>query len=153
MNLCQELQDLDHWAASDEPAMVYEAIGGMGKSALVWEWLQHHADEHLPGLAGKVWWSFYERGSSVRGFVRHTLAYVTEQDEEVYRNADDWEVTRALVDALRRRRFLLVLDGFERILAAYHHLDKAQIRDDRIEEDLRQCTNPLDAEQIGRAHV
>ena len=144
----QELLDLDAWAASNEPAMVYEAIGGMGKSALAWEWLQHHADAHIPGLAGKVWWSFYERGSSVRGFVRHALAYVTEQDEEVYRNTDDWEVTRALVDALRERRFLLVLDGFERILAAYHHLDKAQIRDDRIEEDLRQCTNPLDAELV-----
>lgn len=144
----QELEDLNRWAASDAPAMVYEAIGGMGKSALVWEWLQNHADRHLPNLAGKVWWSFYERGSSVRGFVRHALAYITEQDEEVYRNADDWEVTRALVDALHERRFLLVLDGFERILAAYHHLDKAQIRDDRIQEDLRQCTNPLDAELV-----
>ncbi len=144
----QELQDLDRWAASDEPAMVYEAIGGMGKSALAWEWLQEHAEKQIPGLSGRLWWSFYERGSSVRGFVRHALAYVTEQDEEVYRESDDWEVTRALVAALRERRFLLVLDGFERILAAYHHLDKAQIRDDRIEEDLRQCTNPVDAELV-----
>jgi hypothetical protein len=142
----QELRDLDRWAASGEPALVFEAIGGMGKSALVWEWLQSHAAQQIPGLAGRMWWSFYERGSSLRGFVRHALAYVTGQSEEAYRHSGDWEATHALLSELRRRPFLLVLDGFERILAAYHHLDKAQIRDDRIQEDLRQSTNPMDGD-------
>jgi tetratricopeptide (TPR) repeat protein len=84
----------------------------------------------------------------MRGFVRHALAYVTETDVEAYRHADDWEVTRSLADALRKKPFLLVLDGFERILAAYHHLDKAQIRDDQVQEDLRQSTNPLDGDLV-----
>jgi len=39
----QELRDLDRWASSEETAMVYEAIGGMGKSALAWEWLRTHS--------------------------------------------------------------------------------------------------------------
>lgn len=142
----QELRDLDRWAASGEPALVFEALGGMGKSALVWEWLQSHAELHIPNLAGRMWWSFYERGSSMRGFVRHALAYITGQGEESLRHADDWDVTRSLVGELKQRPFLLVLDGFERILAAYHHLDKAQIRDDLIQEDLRQSTNPLDGD-------
>lgn len=143
-----ELKDLDRWAASPEPSLVFEAIGGMGKSALAWEWMEHRAAQHIPNLAGRVWWSFYERGSSMRGFVRHALAYVTETDVEDYRHADDWEVTHSLVDALRKRPFLVVLDGFERILAAYHHLEKAQIRDDQIQEDLRQSTNPLDGDLV-----
>jgi hypothetical protein len=144
----QELRDLDNWAASGDPAMVYEAIGGMGKSALAWEWLQTHSEKQLPNLAGRMWWSFYERGSSMRGFVRHALAYVTGEPEENFRNADDWEVTHTLIARLRERPFLLVLDGFERILAAYHHLEKAQIRDDKVREDLCQCTNPLDGDLI-----
>ena len=144
----QELHNLDRWAKSDRTAMVYEAIGGMGKSALAWEWLQAHSEKQLPQLAGRLWWSFYERGSSMRGLVRHALAYVTGEDVETYRQADDWDVTRALLVNLQQRPYLLVLDGFERILAAYHHLEKAQMRDDKIQEDLRQFTNPLDGDLI-----
>src|SRR5262249_716157 len=74
--------------------------------------------------------------------------YVTGEVEERFRHADDWEITRTLIDRLRERPYLLVLDGFERILAAYHHLEKAQIRDDKIQEELCQCTNPLDGDLI-----
>ena len=142
----QELHELDQWAASGEAAMVYEAIGGIGKSALVWEWLESHAEAKIPGLAARIWWSFYERGSSLRGFVRHALAYVNDADVEEYRHMDDWDALRRLVTALRAKPYLIVLDGFERLLAAYHHLDKAQIRDDRVREDLRQSTNPQDGD-------
>lgn len=142
----QELHELDQWAASGEAAMVYEAIGGVGKSALVWEWLERHAEAQIPGLAGRIWWSFYERGSSLRGFVRHALAYVNDADVEEYRHMDDWGAVRQLVAALQKQPYLIVLDGFERLLAAYHHLDKAQIRDDRVREDLRESTNPQDGD-------
>lgn len=142
----QELHELDQWAASGQAAMVYEAIGGIGKSALVWEWLETRADANIPELAGRIWWSFYERGSSLRGFVRHALAYVNDEDVEEYRHMDDWDAVHRLVAALRAKPYLIVLDGFERLLAAYHHLDKAQIRDDRVREDLRQSTNPQDGD-------
>lgn len=142
----QELHELDQWAASGEAAMVYEAIGGVGKSALVWEWLERHAEAQIPLLAGRIWWSFYERGSSLRGFVRHALAYVNDADVEEYRHMDDWDAVRQLVAALQKQPYLIVLDGFERLLAAYHHLDKAQIRDDRVREDLRESTNPQDGD-------
>lgn len=142
----QELHELDQWAESGEAAMVYEAIGGIGKSALVWEWLESRSEAKIPGLAGRIWWSFYERGSSLRGFVRHALAYVNDEDVEEYRHIEDAEAVKRLVTALRSRPYLIVLDGFERLLAAYHHLDKAQIRDDRVREDLRQSTNPQDGD-------
>jgi len=62
----QELATLDDWARSGEPVMVIEAIGGMGKSMLTWQWVNHRA----PGLgiewAGRFWYSFYERGADIR---------------------------------------------------------------------------------------
>ncbi len=53
-----------------------------------------------------------------------------------------------MLTELRRRQFLLVLDGFERVLTAYHRLDKAQIPDDRVDDDLRECVNPPDGELL-----
>jgi hypothetical protein len=144
----QELHELDQWSASGEPALVYEAIGGIGKSALVWEWLTTHAEQRVPDLAGRLWWSFYERGSSLRGFIRQALAYVTDHNLEDFRHMEDREALARLLAALRAKPFLLVLDGFERLLTAYHHLDKAQIRDDRVREDLRESTNPADGDLI-----
>src|SRR5207244_1602444 len=72
----QELADLDAWAASPDTVMVVEAIGGMGKSALTWEWLHRSAARTIRGLAGRVWWSFYEGGTSMSTFIRHALAYI-----------------------------------------------------------------------------
>ena len=53
-----------------------------------------------------------------------------------------------LLAELRKRPFLLVLDGFERVLTAYHRLDKAQIPDDQVDTDLRECINPPDGELL-----
>jgi len=142
-----ELDELDKWATSAKTVMVYEAIGGMGKSALTWEWTQKHAEKQIPGLAGCLWWSFYDTGSSMRGLLRHALAYVRGQDPEELRTIGDWEAAQALVSELQKAPYLLVLDGFERILAAYHQMEKAQIPDDRV-EDLRQCIHPTDGDLI-----
>jgi hypothetical protein len=141
-----ELAELDDWAASADRVMVVEAIGGMGKSALTWEWARHHAEGGLPGLAGRVWWSFYERGTSMKTFLRHALAYVTRQDPEALRGHSAHDCGRQLLAELRRRPYLLVLDGFERVLTAYHRADKAQIRDDRVPADKRECNNPRDGD-------
>ena len=53
-----------------------------------------------------------------------------------------------MVEELRRKPFLLVLDGFERVLTAYHRWDKAQQRDEQIETELRECTNPQDRDLL-----
>lgn len=96
-----ELDALDQWAASEQTVMVYEAIGGMGKSALTWEWARKHAEQQIPGLAGCVWWSFYDPASSMRGFLRHVLAYVRGQDPEELRLIGEWEAAQALVGELK----------------------------------------------------
>ena len=141
-----ELADLAAWATSTDPIMVVEAIGGMGKSALTWEWTLEHAQSHISGLAGRVWWSFYERGTSMHTFLRHALAYVTRQDPEALRNLSAYDCGQQLLAELNRRPYLLVLDGFERVLTAYHCLDKAQMSDDQVPVDKRECTNPKDGD-------
>jgi hypothetical protein len=143
-----ELAELDTWAASADPVLVVEAIGGMGKSALTWEWVRQRAEAVIPGLAGRVWWSFYEQGTSMKTFLRHALAYVTRQDPEALRDLGTHECGRRLLVELNRRPHLLVLDGFERVLTAYHRLDKAQLRDDRVPVDARECTNPRDGDVL-----
>jgi tetratricopeptide (TPR) repeat protein len=141
-----ELAELDAWATSSDPVLVVEAIGGMGKSALTWKWTLEHAQAHISGLAGRVWWSFYERGTSMHTFLRHALAYVTRQDPETLRSLDTYDCGQQLLTELNRRPYLLVLDGFERVLTAYHRLDKAQMADDQVPVDERECTNPKDGD-------
>jgi tetratricopeptide (TPR) repeat protein len=144
----QELAELDAWAASAEPVMVVEAIGGMGKSALCWEWVHRRAESSIPELVGRVWWSFYERGTSMKTFLRHALAYVTRQDPESLRTLSTYDCGHQLLAELRRKPYLLVLDGFERVLTAYYRIDKAQMRDDRVPADKRECTNPKDGDVL-----
>jgi tetratricopeptide (TPR) repeat protein len=144
-----ELDLLDSWANSTDSIMVVEGIGGLGKSAVTWEWTQRRAPAAIPKLAGRVWWSFYEKGTSMVTFVRHALAYVTCQDpESLIKDSSHYERGQQLLTELRKRPFLLVLDGFERVLTAYHRLDKAQIPDDQVNSGLRDCINPPDGELL-----
>ena len=43
--------------------LLYEAMGGSGKSMLTWEWLNHHASRARTDWAGRFWYSFYEQGA------------------------------------------------------------------------------------------
>jgi hypothetical protein len=144
-----ELDRLDAWARSSNSIMVIEGIGGLGKSAVTWEWTNKRAPAAISNLAGRVWWSFYEKGTSMVTFVRHALAYVTGQDPEALgKDSSHYQRGQQLLTELRRRPYLLVLDGFERVLTAYHRLDKAQIPDERADERLRECVNPPDGELL-----
>jgi tetratricopeptide (TPR) repeat protein len=137
-----ELDALDAWARSADPMLIVEAIGGMGKSALTWEWARERAPRAVPRHAGTLWWSFYEGGASTASFVREALAYVTGADPESLRSVPPEEQAQRLLAELRRRPFLLVLDGFERLLTAYHRLDPSKLRDEEVPPDHRACTSP-----------
>ncbi len=146
----EELGKLDDWARSDDPVLVLEAIGGIGKSNLAWEWLRTRAETVTDDLAGGVWWSFYESGTTFVSWVRRTLAHLTRQDPDELRQIPHEERLTALFEALERRPFLLVLDGLERALTAYHRLDPSKLRDDQVEGELRDCTQPRDDEVLRR---
>ena len=144
----KELNDLAAWARSSDTMLVVEAIGGVGKSALTWEWTRELATTTIPELAGIFWWSFYEGGASTASFVQEALAYVTEVDPEDLIAVAYNEQAQRLLTELRRRPYLLVLDGFERLLTAYHQIDPSKLLDDQIQLDHRACTNPLTEDLI-----
>lgn len=106
------------------------AIGGMGKSALTWEWFSNIAPLESPQLAGRFWWSFYESDAYFENFVIRALAYVSRRGSDEVRKISAPEREAALLHILAREPHLLVLDGLERILIAYAHADAARMLDD-----------------------
>jgi tetratricopeptide (TPR) repeat protein len=121
------------------------AIGGMGKTALAWYWLMEDilgSDEQPRKI---VWWSFYDRESGFGRFLKKTIEYVS--DDEV-----DWDSLESRRDQMEYlykllcdNRFLLVLDGAERVLRAYYNLG-SPYQGDEIKEDergdFRSCIEP-----------
>jgi len=59
---------LDRWLDADaaHPLLSLRALGGYGKSALVWHWLTH--DVRPAAWPRVVWWSPYEGGASFDHF-------------------------------------------------------------------------------------
>ena len=138
----EHLAGLDEWAGSTDPVMVIEAIGGTGKSALTWEWVQDRAPAAVSGLAGRMWWSFYDGSPSMTRFLREVLAYTTSRPPREISRLGRAELADEVFIALRSRPYLLVLDGFERLLTAYHRFDPSKLRDEEVEPDQRSLTEP-----------
>jgi tetratricopeptide (TPR) repeat protein len=147
----KELAEFDDWAKSKDPILVVDGIGGLGKSAVTWEWTTNHAPQVIANFAGCIWWSFYEKGTSMVTFIRHALAYVTRQDpdsDKLLRETSHLERGAQLLAELKRKPYLLVLDGFERVLTAYNQFDAGHIPDDLVDDKLRDCINPKDGDLL-----
>jgi hypothetical protein len=76
-----ERATLSDWleADSEHPILVIRALGGFGKSALVWHWLMKDVDPER--WRRVVWWSFYETDAGFNRFVDETLRYLSEKDK------------------------------------------------------------------------
>jgi len=144
-----QLETLGDWATSADPhpILLFEAIGGTGKSMLTWEWTTKHADTVRGDWAGRFWYSFYEKGAFMGDFCRRALAYITESPLEDFRRKKTAELGELLLHQLQARPWLLILDGLERVLVAYHRLDAAQMADDEVDTSKDQIANrdPCDA--------
>ncbi|MBV9759398.1 MAG: DUF4062 domain-containing protein [Acidobacteriaceae bacterium] len=127
-----ELERLTDWstAADPHPVLLFEAIGGSGKSMLTWEWTTKHAAQLRADWAGRFWYSFYERGAVMADFCRRALAYITGQPLDAFKKKKTPELAQRLLHHLQARPWLIVLDGLERVLVAYHRFDAAQIADE-----------------------
>jgi tetratricopeptide (TPR) repeat protein len=127
-----QLETLSDWASASDShsVLLFEAIGGTGKSILTWEWTTKQATSVRQDWAGRVWYSFYEKGATMADCCRRTLSYMTGRSLERFREKNTAELTELLMDQLRERPWLVVLDGVERVLVAYHRFDAAQIPDD-----------------------
>lgn len=128
-----QLETLSDWAsaADPHPVLLFEAIGGTGKSMLTWEWVTKHSTAARDDWAGRFWYSFYERGAIMADFCRRALAYVTGQPLSSFRKAKTRELGKMLLHHLHAAPWLLVLDGLERVLVAYHRFDAAQLADEQ----------------------
>lgn len=149
-----ELQVLSDWANPADPTnlLLFEAIGGNGKSMLTWEWTTNpkHALAARPAdkpWAGRFWYSFYERGAVMVDFCQHALAYMTERPLEDFAKKKTAELKDDLLAQLHARPWLLILDGLERVLVAYHRIDAAEVPDEEanIPTDKIVNRNPCDA--------
>lgn len=128
----EQLETLSEWASPADPhaLLLYEAIGGAGKSILTWEWITKYALDVRSDWAGRFWYSFYDRGATMVDFCRRASAYMTRQPRRVFRERNTAELTEPLIQQLRDRPWLVVLDGLERILTSYHRFDAAQLPDE-----------------------
>ncbi len=128
-----QLATLNDWAGPAEahPVLLFEAIGGTGKSMLTWEWATRHAPDARADWAGVFWYSFYEKGAVMADFCRRALAYMTGQPLKAFGKKKQPELTELLVRQLQARCWLLILDGLERVLVAYHRHDAAQLADEQ----------------------
>ncbi|MBI5934908.1 MAG: hypothetical protein HY867_14480 [Chloroflexi bacterium] len=108
-----EFKMLDEWLANDKHRLlVLRALGGFGKSALAWQWVNVHVNpKEYPKL---IWWSFYESDASFDNFLTDTLKYLNVDIPQGQRNQVD-----EILKAMQGQKILFILDGFERILRAY----------------------------------
>ena len=132
-----QLDTLTDWAAASDPhpVLLFEAIGGAGKSMLTWQWMNHNATAARSDWAGRFWYSFYEKGAVMADFCRRALAYMTGRPLKHFRGKKTGELSGLLLQELRERPWLLVLDGLERVLVAYHRFDAAQLADEHAGEN------------------
>jgi len=153
----QERRMLTEWLTGGRNVLSLVAIGGMGKSALTWAWLQRDVlGLPLPGVAendggecrvpdaarpeGVLWWSFYEKEASFAAFVREALYYASDGQAA---GSSLFDQLKILTIFLAQRRLMLVLDGFERELRAYAGLNAAYQGDYFVEDaDFRSCVDP-----------
>jgi tetratricopeptide (TPR) repeat protein len=151
-----ERQTLTAWFATGPAVLVLGGFGGMGKSSLAWVWLCHdvlgfpisgqdptadrveNPSALPPGSRpdGAIWWSFYER-PEFADFLREGLRYLSEGSEEPELLLSQADAVR-LGEWLGKRRALVVLDGFERLLEAYLPEQPTQVG-----MQGRACADPL----------
>jgi tetratricopeptide (TPR) repeat protein len=141
-----ERKELTEWFTKGScPMFAYVAIGGMGKSALTWYWLQE--DIIKQGLApdGIIWWSFYDREARFETFLMKAIQYVSKGERDPNQIPSTRDRMETLYTFLSNNRFLLVLDGVERVLRAYAGLG-SPYQGDEVTEDKKQeyraCIDP-----------
>jgi len=117
----REQRLLTEWlTAPKHPIFIWAALGGQGKTSLVSNWMSNEPsfDSRWEGV---IWWSFYSPASLPDEFVRYTLTTILGKcpDDSPRRLFD------LLQEKLQSRRFLIVLDGLERVLRGYTGADAA----------------------------
>jgi tetratricopeptide (TPR) repeat protein len=110
-------------AQNGQPALSLVGMGGLGKSALTWFWLNEDLPHENLKFEGILWWSFYEQEASFESFISHALLYASGGTIDPAQLPSDYDRMESLFCILQNAPFLLIFDGLERLLRAYHALD------------------------------
>jgi len=92
------------------------AWGGVGKSALVNQWLARMARQNYNGAERVYGWSFYSQGAaegrqvSADPFIAAALKWFGDPDPT---QGSPWDKGERLAELVKRQRTLLILDGLE----------------------------------------
>ena len=113
----KDLRRLDEaWADPHTHILTLVAWGGVGKTALVNEWLNQMARDNYRGAERVYAWSFYSQGTredrqvSADEFLAHGLKWFGDPDPKA---GAPWEKGARLAGLIRQQKTLLVLDGLE----------------------------------------
>ena len=116
-------QALTAWAAeSEQPVYALIAMGGSGKSALAWNWLQEGAMTVTEPFEGYFWWDFYH-DSDCEKCIAQLLTYLSGGSYGLLLKRSLQKNLEELQSHLNGRRILICLDGVERILNHYREFD------------------------------
>jgi tetratricopeptide (TPR) repeat protein len=132
-----EQKMLDDWLADDKDRLfLLRALGGFGKSALTWQWINTRVDP--TEWTKVVFWSFYEGDASFEHFIEETLKYLKIEVPQGQRPQVD-----ELLKAMQGGKILLIMDGFERLLRAYGNMNASHQGDDdkKLKDFDRDCVN------------
>ena len=115
----RELKRLDGaWKDESTRVVCLVAWGGVGKTALVKEWLERMGEDNFRGAERVYAWSFYSQGTredrqvSSEPFINDALIFFGDPDPT---QGDQWEKGRRLAGLIRKYKTLLILDGLEPI--------------------------------------
>ncbi|MFC3099825.1 DUF4062 domain-containing protein [Altererythrobacter lauratis] len=148
----RELALLDAFAQdADHSLLLIQAIGGMGKSRMLWHW----ADRHAPNLgcdwAGIFWYTFDEKGATLKNLLVEALSEITGASQADLEQKRLVELGNQLFRIIDKEPFLLILDGMERLLGQYDTLGRetqaereAAGRPDRSGRQGDECIDPDD---------
>ena len=113
----EELDMLDKaWQDTDTHVLTLVAWGGVGKTALVNQWLNRMEKHRFRGAKRVYAWSFYSQGTSVDRqtsadeFIDHALIWFGDPDPK---SGSAWDKGIRLANRVRETKTLLILDGME----------------------------------------
>lgn len=114
----EEIEGLEGaWGDGETHVYSLVAWGGVGKTALVNEWLGRMGLEDYRGAVRVYGWSFYSQGTredrqaSSDGFLAEALKWFG--DEEDTKQKSPWDKGVRVAELVRREKTLLILDGVE----------------------------------------
>lgn len=118
----EPLAQLDSWVGDADGVSVIclTALGGAGKSALAWRWVNAALTRlRQEGFRGALWCSFYEGTFKFEDFLRRALSFCGRLSPEGVAALTRAQVEEQLLEALTRDRWVVVIDGLERLMAGY----------------------------------